>query len=120
MDIHDTLAKREKTHGSFRSHAQLSQYLKEILQERTKAWAQLHPYQREALEMICHKMARIINGNPNEVDHWVDIAGYATLVADILKPPAPISNKCDCEFCRESASTITSRDSTVYDDDIKI
>jgi hypothetical protein len=36
--------------------------------------------QREALDMILHKIARIVNGNPNETDHWHDIAGYATLV----------------------------------------
>jgi hypothetical protein len=41
--------------------------------------------QWEALEMIVHKMGRIVNGNPDEVDHWVDIAGYATLVADRLQ-----------------------------------
>ena len=26
----------------------------------------------------------IINGDPNYIDSWVDIAGYATLVADRL------------------------------------
>jgi hypothetical protein len=41
-------------------------------------------YQREALEMIAHKIARIINGDPNYADSWVDIAGYAKLVADRL------------------------------------
>jgi hypothetical protein len=35
--------------------------------------------------MICHKMARIMNGDPNYVDSWADIAGYATLVANRLK-----------------------------------
>ena len=41
--------------------------------------------QWEALEMIVHKMARIVNGNPGKVDHWVDIAGYAKLIADRLQ-----------------------------------
>jgi hypothetical protein len=45
----------------------------------------LAPVQKEALEMICHKMARILNGNPNEHDHWHDISGYSTLVANLLK-----------------------------------
>lgn len=35
--------------------------------------------------MICHKMARIINGDPNYRDSWDDVAGYATLVAKRLK-----------------------------------
>jgi len=41
--------------------------------------------QREALEMIAHKIARIINGDPNYADSWVDIAGYAKLVSDRLE-----------------------------------
>ena len=45
----------------------------------------LSPQQQEALEMICHKIARIVAGNPNFVDHWRDIAGYATLVANELE-----------------------------------
>jgi hypothetical protein len=40
--------------------------------------------QQEALDMICHKIGRIVNGDPNYADSWVDIAGYATLVADRL------------------------------------
>lgn len=39
----------------------------------------------EALEMIAHKIARICNGDPNYADNWVDIAGYATLVANRLE-----------------------------------
>lgn len=38
----------------------------------------------EALEMIAHKVGRILNGDPAYSDSWVDIAGYAKLVADRL------------------------------------
>jgi hypothetical protein len=41
--------------------------------------------QKEALDMIVHKIARILNGNPNVHDHWHDIAGYATLIANRLE-----------------------------------
>jgi hypothetical protein len=41
--------------------------------------------QWEALEMIASKMSRIVNGNPDKVDNWHDIAGYATLIADRLR-----------------------------------
>ena len=44
----------------------------------------MDPDQREAMEMICQKMARIMNGDPNYSDSWHDIAGYATLVANRL------------------------------------
>jgi hypothetical protein len=40
---------------------------------------------KESVDMICHKIARIVNGGqPQEIDHWHDIAGYAKLVEDIL------------------------------------
>ena len=41
--------------------------------------------QLEALDMIVHKIARIVNGDPNYSDSWVDIAGYAKLVSDRLE-----------------------------------
>lgn len=44
----------------------------------------LNPMQSESLDMIAHKIGRIIAGDPNVEDHWRDIAGYATLVADRL------------------------------------
>ena len=47
--------------------------------------ANLKSYQRESLDMIVHKIARILNGDPNHVDSWHDIAGYATLVELELK-----------------------------------
>ena len=35
--------------------------------------------------MIQHKIARILNGDPNWKDTWDDIAGYAKLIGDKLK-----------------------------------
>lgn len=37
-----------------------------------------------ALDMICNKMARIINGDFNFIESWHDISGYATLVEQEL------------------------------------
>ena len=73
------LAEREQTHGCFNTHAGLSQNLKAVMAS-AESWEYLRPAQCEALEMIAHKIARILNGNPNYADHWADIAGYATLV----------------------------------------
>lgn len=83
MTIQKTLKKRQKTHGNFETHALISQSLKAVL--RVHGVDSLATDQTEALEMICHKIARILNGNPDTHDHWHDIAGYATLVADRLK-----------------------------------
>ena len=44
----------------------------------------MEPDQSIAIDMICHKLARIAVGDHHYVDNWVDIAGYAQLVADRL------------------------------------
>jgi hypothetical protein len=45
----------------------------------------IEPDQAVAIDMICHKLARILVGDANYLDNWVDIAGYAQLVADRLQ-----------------------------------
>ena len=50
-----------------------------------QAVIELDDDQIEALDMIASKIARVVNGNPNHIDSWIDIAGYATLVADRLQ-----------------------------------
>lgn len=83
MNITDTLTERGKRYGKFESHAKLSQALKSEM-EANYNWCFLAPDQRESLEMIAHKIARILNGDPNYADSWHDIAGYASLIADRL------------------------------------
>ena len=48
-------------------------------------WSDLADDQRETLEMVAHKIGRILNGDPDYDDSWVDIAGYAKLIADRLQ-----------------------------------
>ena len=86
-DIKKILAERDLTYGKFENHACISQMLKNVL-KGDERWYFLAPDQREALEMIMHKTARIINGNPNYVDSWVDIAGYSQLVVNRLNSEA--------------------------------
>lgn len=78
MEVAEILAERQKVHGEFKTHAEISQYLKCAIRRHD---GKLNDSQQEALEMICHKIARILNGEPNYKDHWDDIAGYATLVS---------------------------------------
>jgi hypothetical protein len=84
--IDSTLAERGKRYGTFVGHAEVSQGIKRFmagkLLERNKT---LTDDQWESLEMIAHKIARIINGDPDYADSWLDIAGYAKLVADRLE-----------------------------------
>jgi len=81
--IEEVLAERGKRYGDFRTHAAISQRLKTAMYGAGSY--ELPPLHREALEMIAHKIARILNGDPNYKDSWVDIAGYAQLVAKELE-----------------------------------
>jgi len=83
-NVNEMLAGREARYGSFEGHAKIAQGLKAVMQERS-GWDALAPDQKEALEMIQHKVARILNGDPSYADNWIDIAGYATLVANRLE-----------------------------------
>jgi hypothetical protein len=84
-DVSKTLDTRAQSYGKFKDGAALMQAIKrELAAHAAKHGKTFADDQWEALEMIVHKMGRIVNGDPNVVDHWVDIAGYATLVADRL------------------------------------
>lgn len=82
--IEDTLNERGQRYGKFIGHAAITQKLKEIMHSQQK-WKELNHDQKEALEMIAHKIGRILNGDPHYHDSWHDIVGYAKLVADRLK-----------------------------------
>ena len=83
--IDATLAERGSRYGTFAGHAAVTQRLKRTMAEELAARGKtLTDDQWEALEMIAHKIARIINGDPNYADSWHDIAGYAELVAKRL------------------------------------
>jgi hypothetical protein len=45
-------------------------------------WRRLKSHQKESLDMIAHKISRILNGDPQHRDSWVDIAGYAQITAE--------------------------------------
>ncbi len=74
------LEERGKRYGKFEDHAVISQGLKNVLFAGCDK-GKLDDDMIEALEMICHKLARIANGDPYYADSWVDIAGYAQLIA---------------------------------------
>lgn len=78
-DITKVLHERGNTYGDFYEHARITQNLK-LTMQRTGNWDRLTPAMRESLEMIVHKVGRILNGDPNYKDSWTDIIGYARLV----------------------------------------
>lgn len=79
-DIQKTLEERGSRYGSFESHAQITQDLKRIM-IHTPNWDRLADDQKEALEMVAHKIGRILNGDPDFHDSWHDIEGYVRLVS---------------------------------------
>ena len=83
-DLNTILAERGAQYGDFSAQARLSQRLKSVVRDHRPAGLPLNASQTESMEMILHKIARIVNGNPDNEDSWRDIAGYATLIADQL------------------------------------
>ena len=81
--IDQILAEREKTHGPYARHAAITQALKEIL--HGPWWALLSPTQKETIDMIAHKLGRILQETLILQTTINDIAGYATLVAKELE-----------------------------------
>lgn len=75
---------REKTHGPFSVTADVYANLRLHTKSDDMSYEQI-----TALDMILMKIARIIAGNPDEIDHWRDIAGYAELVVRSLEPAGP-------------------------------
>lgn len=84
VDLAATLKERGDRYGAFDGHSQIAQGIKVAMRLSPKWWA-LTPSHKESLEMIAHKIGRILNGDPNYADSWVDIAGYAQLIVKQLE-----------------------------------
>ena len=84
MNIDTTLNERGARYGAFDGHAEITQGIKRIMQASPQ-WSNLADDQREALDMVAHKVGRILNGDPNYIDSWHDIIGYTRLVEQRLE-----------------------------------
>lgn len=85
-DVSKVLDERGNRYGKFVGHAEVTQELKRLIHDHLAQRNKRLDYdQLEALHMICHKIGRIVNGDADYADSWVDIAGYAKLVADRLE-----------------------------------
>lgn len=79
--IDKTLEERGTRYGAFTGHADITQGIKNVMRgSPTSNWDTLTLDQKEALEMVAHKIGRILNGDPNYIDSWTDIIGYTRLV----------------------------------------
>lgn len=82
-DINALITERGSRYGKFADGAEIMRDLKHVMHE-VDGWNNLTSSQKEALDMIQHKIGRILNGDPTYDDNWKDIAGYATLVVEEL------------------------------------
>jgi hypothetical protein len=80
---------RKSIHGNYSNVAAKAQEIKQAIFRGGGGCVGLSAIQRESLDLIATKIARICCGDPNHRDHWDDIAGYAVLVSQrIAQPPA--------------------------------
>src|SRR5258708_6578365 len=79
--IQATLAERGARYGDFVTHAAVTQNLKRALQA-APSWTKMSDSQKEALEMVCHKLGRIANGDPDYRDSWWDCIGFLQLIVN--------------------------------------
>lgn len=77
------ITERGSRYGKFKDGAEIMQSLKDTMRD-VDGWNNLKASQKEALDMIQHKIGRILNGDPTYDDSWKDIAGYATLIVNEL------------------------------------
>jgi hypothetical protein len=84
-EVDTVLDTRADQYGSFMQGADIAIRIKSIMHNAV-ARNDMHvfPDQLLALDMIAVKISRIVNGNASHRDSWLDIAGYAKLVADRL------------------------------------
>ena len=99
-NVNQTLDDRAKLYSDipYGERARISQALKAVFRSAL-GWDRLSAAEKEAMEMIAHKQARILGGANLNTDNWHDVAGYAHLgeteVGGVKAPqevaPAPLS-----------------------------
>lgn len=86
-DLSKTLEERGARYGEFADHALIAQTIQTVMRGTdtiSTGWEYLAPDMRQALTVISDKIARILNGDPNYIDNWHDIQGYARLIEQRL------------------------------------
>ena len=82
-EINNTLNERGARYGNYSDVASTTQQLMSIV-ECGANYEHLNAEQKTSLFMICNKIARAVNGDPNYIENWHDIAGYSRLIENGL------------------------------------
>lgn len=83
-ELEQTIAQRRGRYGPLIESGEVAMKLEDYLRS-LPGWERLAYDQREALAMVMHKISRIMCGDPDYDDSWVDIAGYAQNVVNRLR-----------------------------------
>ncbi len=71
----EVLKERHVTHGNFEESSKYVQRHKELM-KNTPNWNELKDHEKEALEMVAHKLGRLLYGYHKFDDHMIDTIGY--------------------------------------------
>lgn len=97
IDIKDVIAQRQNVHGDWADNARLSQAFKAIIryelqQRAARGQPPLTDMMVDSLEMIVHKIGRILSGDAAEPDHWLDLEGYPRITRERLTLKTQVAN----------------------------
>jgi len=82
--IEQVLEERGARYGKFIEHATIAQGIQDVMRQAPN-WKFLDPDMKQSLTIIADKIARILNGQKDYDDNWVDIAGYSTLIVNRIR-----------------------------------
>lgn len=83
MSIDAMLAERGTTYGEYPVGAKIAIDMFDVAQA-SPSYRKMTAAQQYAVFMILAKLSRALNGDPNHIDDWADVVGYATLVLNTL------------------------------------
>lgn len=83
MTIETILAERGATYGEYAEGTKIAMDLFAIMQA-APSYPAMSAGQQYAVMMICVKLARLLNGDPNHIDSWTDASAYCLLVIQTL------------------------------------
>ncbi len=83
-------AARGSVYGPFLHNAIVGQAIRAVMRnlpdpDNQKRWGDLPLDVREGLDYIAGKISRIVTGDPEYLDNWDDIGGFAKIVADRIR-----------------------------------
>ena len=78
------IEQRRGSHGHFAVQGAMAQALKNTMRTGYN-WGRMHPAMQEGLDMIQHKISRILSGDPNFEDHWEDLRVMPAVLRRVIR-----------------------------------